>query len=1143
MMGEVLKYCRLPISALVLSWAAFLLFPTTAYAAQCKNWVAKVHSIQGVVQVRKNIADGDSTSQKKWLPVKLNDTFCKGDILRVQQNSRAALLLNNESVLRLSPNTTITFTDLSADQPSKVDLAEGIAHFISRVRAAFEVITPFLNAAIEGTEFVVMVDPNLKQAEVTVFEGKVRAYNQYGEVKLTANQTALAKQGQAPVLQLKATPRDAVNWSLYYPVIFAATESHNERVDESIAAYRAGQVTTALAKLENEKNLDAASLAWRASLYLSVGDIEQAEKDLIKASSLKPRYSAALAMQAVIRIVQNDKENGLKLAQQAVESDQTSATAKLALSYAQQANFNIDGALATLQQAVKDEKDHSLAWTRLAEVYLMHGELDEALNAAQLANTLNPNTGRTHTVLGFAYLTRIEIKQAIDAFNTAIKKDQTDPLARLGLGLATIRSGDLKNGRREIEYAATLDPNNALIRSYLGKAYYEEKRNDVAATQFEMARALDPNDPTAYFYDAIRKQSENLNVQSLKDMQLAIEKNDNRAVYRSALHLDQDNAAKSVSQAQIYKDVGFEIEAQNLAYQSLQTDHGNHMAHRFLAEAYASRPRHEIARVSEALQALLYSPLSHNPVPPHISETDLGTLPNAGPASNSFNTYNSLFERDGSRWDITLIGGNQQTAGDEIVYSVLQDNVAVSLGQYHYQTGGFRPNNDFKQDVYNFFVQSAITPNHSFQMEVKKSETESGDLRLRFDPDTFTANRRETDTTESLRLGHNWKLGSSSNLVTSLILIDRDFYRQSHSLVAAGAGPGGADIILEDDRDEVHSGHIFESQYLYKHQSFSSLFGLGNYDEVLDSDRIFQLTANGTVLTGGRTRTTSHTQHTNAYWYNYLDLKPVQITLGFSNDDYDLSNSIGSSNQANYKFGFQIYITDNLLLRTARFRTLTRSLTTSQTIEPTHISGFNQFYEDQTATDAVNSAIGMDFVGRSIKSGVEVVRRKLLIPGVSNNNRIVEGQNENIYHAYNHYIFSNQLTAGLEWHYEEFDKEVTTTIANNQPGQLKTSKFPVFVAGNIHRFSGKFSMTYYDQDVATPDNNQRFSVEHDSFWIGDLNLDYKFTKRTGVISLNVSNVFEQEFKYYDSTFRTVTARAPELSHDRTYTISLNLPID
>ena len=59
-----------------------------------------------------------------------------------------------------------------------------------------------------------------------------------------------------------------------------------------------------------------------------------------------------------------------------------------------------------------------------------------------------------------------------------------------------------------------------------------------------VAKAYDPRDPTPWFYDAIRKQTDNRPVEALQDLEKSIELNDNRAVYRSRLLLDQDLAAR-----------------------------------------------------------------------------------------------------------------------------------------------------------------------------------------------------------------------------------------------------------------------------------------------------------------------------------------------------------------------------------------------------------------------------------------------------------------------------------------------------------------------------------------------------------------------------------------------------------------------
>ena len=103
-----------------------LVVPAFSLADDCEQWVAKVVSVQGSVQARR-------VGETQWVPVKLNDTYCPGDMIRVQERSRAAVVLANESILRLDQKTTITFIGVEKEQTSLLDLLIGAVHFFSRI--------------------------------------------------------------------------------------------------------------------------------------------------------------------------------------------------------------------------------------------------------------------------------------------------------------------------------------------------------------------------------------------------------------------------------------------------------------------------------------------------------------------------------------------------------------------------------------------------------------------------------------------------------------------------------------------------------------------------------------------------------------------------------------------------------------------------------------------------------------------------------------------------------------------------------------------------------------------------------------------------------------------------------------------------
>ena len=437
--------------------------------------------MQGMIEIRR-------AQENVWQQAGMEAVLCAGDMIRARSQSRAALRLSNDSMLRLNQKTSITFPEIQQEKGfSLLDLFEGAIHIITRTPQPFKVRTPFVNASVEGTEFVVGLGED--NTEVVVYEGKVSVSNELGSLLLNDHEAAVTYKGQAPRKEIIIRPADAVQWALYYPAILDYWRND-------------GSSTSALIH--------------QASQLLTIGQANEAKEITQQILRLEPNKSHAHALLAVIALVRNEKDQALELASKAVTLDQQSAAGYLALSYAQQAHFEIEAALESLQKALTFDAQNALIWARLAELQMSMGYLERALDAAKLAVNLNPGLAKTQTVLGFAHLLQIDTQTAKEVFHRAIALDQADPTPRLGLGLALIREGELEAGRTELEIAASLDPANSLIRSYLGKAYFEEKRYPLASTQFDLAKERDPKDPTPWFYDAIQKQTQNRPVEALE---------------------------------------------------------------------------------------------------------------------------------------------------------------------------------------------------------------------------------------------------------------------------------------------------------------------------------------------------------------------------------------------------------------------------------------------------------------------------------------------------------------------------------------------------------------------------------------------------------------------------------------------------
>jgi tetratricopeptide (TPR) repeat protein len=1124
--------CGIPLIFLTAAASAAPAAPSSA----CDKWAAKIVSAQGTVEAR-------AAQATAWRSAKLNETFCAGDMVRVLKNSRAAMLLANNTVLRLDQNTTVTLSGTEDKEVTLLDVLAGVVHFISRVPRALKVKTPYVNAAVEGTEFLVRVDPD--RALLSVFEGRVRASNASGALALASGESAVARRGESPAARTVPRPRDEVFWALHYPSILDyrpvlladASPDWAAAVRSAIEAQQSGDLARAFAAVATvaREPRDPRFFIYRAGLSLSVGRVESATRDIARALDLDPVNAEAAALQAVVALAQNDKERAHGLASTAAARRSDAAIVRIALSYTQQAQFDLEGAVASLEAALSRDPENALAWARLAELRLSVGDHDGALRAAARAAELKPNLALTQSVLGFAHLARMRTAEAKEAFERAIAQDSADPMPRLGLGLALIRTGALEDGRAELEIAASLDPNNALIRSYLGKAYYEEKRGKLAESQLAMAKELDPKDPTPWFYDAIRKQSENRPVEALKDLQKSIELNDNRAVYRSRLLLDQDLAARSASLGRIYQDLGFQQRALAEGWKSVSTDPSNYSAHRFLADSYSALPRHEIARASELLQAQMLQPLNLNPIQPQLAETSLAILEGAGPSRAAFNEHTPLFVRDRVGVQINALGGNRDTHGDDVVVTGLWDRFSVSLGHFHYGTDGFRANNDLDQETRSFFVQAAVTPRLNLQAEHRRRAVTRGDLDLNFDPANFSTTERWTIAQDSQRLGLRYTLSPAADLLASWIWVER-VGRQHLPAAPAGAGP----TIDEQTRND-NDGRQGEVQYLWRTPHASAVLGLGSYriheDQRTQSDWTPVFGSTCPVFPVDVSPCDTSTQYNRiqntGYFYTHWNLPHALTgTVGASLDS--MEERALDRTEFNPKLGLQWQLTDRLRLRAAYLEAVKRAVVVNQTLEPTHVAGFNQFFDDANQSISRRSGLGLDATpGNLMFYGVEASHRDVERPSIGQTVSFTN-QDEELYRAYFNWAPAANWTLGAEYQLEKMRS------VDLGPPRVDTESVPLTLRYFDERgFFGKIGVTRVRQDV-TLAAGSTFDRTHESFSLVDVGVGYRLPKRRGIVSLEVRNIFDKTFAYQDLNYTSPEPVPARYLPDRTLLGRINL---
>jgi outer membrane receptor protein involved in Fe transport len=588
----------------------------------------------------------------------------------------------------------------------------------------------------------------------------------------------------------------------------------------------------------------------------------------------------------------------------------------------------------------------------------------------------------------------------------------------------------------------------------------------------------------------------------------------------------------------IFKDLGFEQRALVEGWHSLTDDPANYSAHRLLADSYASRPRHEIARVSELLQSQLLQPLNIDSLQPQLAESSLQNLEGAGPSTLSFNEFNPLFMRDRLALQVNGLVGNHDTLSDDLVISGIKGPTSLSMGQFHYETDGFRPNNDLKHDIYNVFFQSAISPQFNVQTEFRRRKTDQGDLQLRFDPTKFELGTRRRVDQDSVRLGARFSPSPYSNFIASGIYTDRK------STVSRTQDSAEPDISARDDE----KGYEIEGRYLLRRNWFNVTLGGGVSDIDVDTHLRFQFPLPFCPLPFCETIDKFNQKHVNLYaYYNAFWPSTMTWSFGLSYESFDERDL--EVDKINPKLGVQWDFADWGRLRLAYLRTVKRPLAIDQTIEPTQIAGFNQFFDDINGTKSEQFGAAFDAVlNKNLFAGIEYSGRDLEVPiqNITTLRTEVFHRSEDMIRTYLYWTPHRHWASSVETAYERFERPVSdpNVVQDNVFPKVETVSIPASVryfhpSGFFAALGGTFVHQKVDLAPAAT-----FPRDSDDFYLMDAALGYRFPKRLGIIRLEARNLLDENFFYQDLNIQTAgEVVTPRFNPDRTVLLRLTLTLN
>ena len=264
----------------------------------------------------------------------------------------------------------------------------------------------------------------------------------------------------------------------------------------------------------------------------------------------------------------------------------------------------------------------------------------------------------------------------------------------------------------------------------------------------------------------------------------------------------------------------------------------------------------------------------------------------------------------------------------------------------------------------------------------------------------------------------------------------------------------------------------------------------------------------------------SSVSQVNAYVYSLFEQSDsLTWTLGLSGEFYDAENF--DRNQVNPKFGLTWELNPATVLRLAAFRTLKRPLIANQTIEPTQVAGFNQFYDGVEGEEAWRYGAAVDHrISSRFFGGFELSKRNLKVPTEifstdpvpSVDIQRFDGE-EKFGRAYLHWTVGPTFIIGIDYLYEKFKNE--GVVGPEEVVELTTHRVPLSLR-YFHPtgFTGRLAVTYVDQSGVfggfLPTSGS------DNFAVVDASISYRLPKRFGLISLDARNILDKSFMFQDT---------------------------
>lgn len=465
-----------------------LLAHGVTWAMEADGRLAEVISVQGQGEYRPE-------DVQVWSPALVGQGLFLGNFVRTGDLSRMAILLKDETQVRLNQNSQLQIKNvhdraerLPAAEPdqrswTRIRLNQGRAWTQSRrVPEGLIMETPAAFAGIRGTDWEMEVDAT-GRSTLTVLSGEVDFYNDFGRVTVARGEQAVAEIGKAPVKRLITNPRERVQWVTAYhvdPLRHIALFDH-----------RIEPLKQVLASLKED---DSRSRLARGMVLFDLGEWQQAEVEFQAALGSQPGNGMANLGLAFVQIRRGQIREAREHLKRASRAATPPPGELLALG---QAAADIDGQRlrpatdGLLKLTVRPDLAQPAAYLILSDLMIYGGEIDKALEYASQGQRRFPRDDRPRAQLARLYLIKDNAVASQEQIKQALTERPDSIEARLSQGDLALFLGDAGNATAAYEEAVSLKP--AEDRGWYGLGVVAEEQEDIKLGRRRLLQAIELN--------------------------------------------------------------------------------------------------------------------------------------------------------------------------------------------------------------------------------------------------------------------------------------------------------------------------------------------------------------------------------------------------------------------------------------------------------------------------------------------------------------------------------------------------------------------------------------------------------------------------------------------------------------------------